>query len=155
MAATTGLTAENKKRAQAYLDAYENHNEGKIENLEDYVAEDVVNHDPVSGDEMEPEEQRGIEPFRRHAESILEGFPNLSFDVQDMIAEEDKVMVRLVLTGTHGGRAMGFEPTGKEIKFSSIIVYRFKDGKIIERWGESNSLGFLQQIGAMSFQAGA
>lgn len=150
-----GLTAENKKRAQAYLDAYENHNEGTIENLEDYVAEAVVNHNPVSGDEMEPEEQRGIEAFRRHAEAILEGFSDLSFDVQDMIAEDDKVMVRLVLRGTHDGRAMGVEPTGKEVTFSSIIVYRFEDGKIVERWGESNSLGFLQQIGALPSQTSA
>ena len=152
MAAATDLSVENKERAQGYLDAIENHKNGRIENLEDYVAEDVVNQNPISGDELEPAEQRGIEAFRRHAESVTEAFPDLSFDVQDMIAEDDKVMVRLVLTGTHDGPSMGFEPTGQEVTFSSIVVYRFEDGKIVERWGESNSLGFLQQIDALPAQ---
>lgn len=152
MATTTGLTTENKQKARAYLDAIAAHDDGRIEDLEAYVAEDVLNHNPVSGDDMAPGEQRGIEAFRRHAEAITQAFPDLSFDVQDMLAEDDRVMVRLVLTGTHDGPSMGFEPTGKAVTFSSIVVYRFEDGKIVERWGESNTLGFLQQIDAFPAQ---
>ena len=61
-------------------------------------------------------------------------------------------MVRLFLTGTDDGASMGFEPTSEGVTFSSIIVYRFEEGKIVERWGESNSLGFLQQIDALPTQ---
>lgn len=155
MATPTGLTAENKQRAQAYLAAIENHNDGVIEDLEDFVAADVVNHSPASSDELEGETTHGIEAFRRHAEAITTAFPDLSFDVRDVIAEDDRVMVRLVLTGTHEGEAMGFEPTGREVSISTIVVYRFEDGKIVERWDESNPLGFLQQIGALPTEFGA
>lgn len=147
-------TDETKERARQYLEALEGHSDGHIDNLEEFVAEDVVNHNPASSDDITPGEARGIDAFRPHAESVTRAFPDLEFDIQDMIAEDDRVMVRFVLTGTHDGPFMGIEPTGEEVTLSGIVVYRFDDGKIVERWGEANTIGLLQQIGQMPEQGG-
>lgn len=140
---------ENKERARQYLEALEEHSDGHIDDLEAFVSEDVINHNPVSGDDATPGEARGIEAFRPHAESITNAFPNLEFDIQDQIAEDDRVMTRFVLSGTHDGPFMGIEPTGEEVTLSGIVVYRFDDGKIVERWGEANTMALLQQIGKL------
>lgn len=149
MASTSGLTAANKERARQYFEAIEGHTDGHIAGLEDLVADDVVNHNPVSSEDVTVGEEHGIEAFRRHAESIPGAFPDLQFDLQDMIAEDDRVMVRFTLTGTHDGKGMGIEPTGEQVTISGIVVYRFDDGKIVERWHETNNLGLLEQIGAV------
>ncbi|WP_338728941.1 ester cyclase [Haladaptatus sp. DJG-WS-42] len=150
MAATSGLTTDqNKELARQYLEAIENHTDGHIDTLEELVADDVVNHTPASSDELTPGEQRGIDAFRTHAESVTHAFPDVSFDIHDMLAEDDRVMVRFDLMGTHDGPFMGVEATGKEVTMSGIVVYRFEDGKIVERWSEADLVGVLQQIGAM------
>ena len=149
LASTSSLPAENKARAQQYLEAIEAHSDGHIDTLEEFVADDVVNHTPLSGTDLIPEEDRGIEAFRRHAESVPRAFPDVQFDIQDTIAEDDRVMVRLVLTGTHEGPFLGVEPTGKEVGMSALVIYRFENGRIVERWSEGNTVGLLEQLGAL------
>jgi steroid delta-isomerase-like uncharacterized protein len=149
----TDQLTENKERAQQYFEAIEGHVDGRIDDLDAFVADDVVNHSPASSDELTPEAEHGIEAFRRHAESIVAAFPDIRFDIQDVIAEDDRVMVRFVLTGTHSGEMGGVEPTGEEITMSGIVVYRFEDGKIVERWDETNVAGFLQQVGLLELPA--
>ena len=149
MASTSDVTAENKTRARQYLEAIEAHSNGHITDLAAFVADDVVNHTPLSGTDLTPDEERGIEAFRRHAESVPRAFPDVRFDVRDVIAEDDRVLVRLVLTGTHEGPFLGIEPTGQEIGMSAMVVYRFEDGKIVERWSEGNTVGLLEQLGVL------
>lgn len=147
------LTAENKDRARAYLGAIEAHTDGHIDRVEEYVSEDVINHNVLSDSDVSSGDARGLAAFRRHAESIPRAFPDVRFDIQDEIAEEDRVMVRLVLSGTHEGPFMGIEPTGTAITMSGIVVYRFQDGRIVERWSEGNTLGLLQQLGVNELPA--
>ncbi|MFC6991363.1 ester cyclase [Haladaptatus sp. GCM10025707] len=150
MAATSGLTIDqNRERARQYLKAIEDHTDGRIETLTDLVATDVVNHAPVSSDELSTGEMRGIDAFREHAESVTHAFPDVRFDIHDMLAEDDRVMVRFDLVGTHDGPFMGVDATGKKITVSGIVVYRFEDGKIVERWSEADLVGLLRQVGAL------
>ena len=51
------------------------------------------------------------------------------------------------MTGTHNGPLMGFPPTGKKMKIRGVQIFKFKDGKVVERWGSSDELGMLQQLG--------
>lgn len=128
----------NKERVRAYFDVLEQHTDGAVADLEEYVADDVVNHNPVSSDDVEIGDTHGIAAFRRHLEALTTAFPDLRIDVQDMLGEDDRVAVRFVLRGTHEGTLMGIEPTGREITLSVIAIYRFDDGKIAERWGEAS-----------------
>nr|WP_315026377.1 ester cyclase [uncultured Chryseobacterium sp.] len=62
-------------------------------------------------------------------------FPDLTVEIYDQIAEDDKVTTRKAIIGTHRGALMGIEPTGKQIKIDVIDIIRLKDGKYIEHWG--------------------
>lgn len=134
----SGKMAENKERVRDYFEAIENHSDGHIEDLTEFVTDDVVNHNPVSSEDVEQGEVEGVESFREHLESLTTAFPDLRFSIEDMIAEDDRVAVRSVLRGTHEGKLMGVEPTDREITLSVITIYRFEDGKIAERWGEAS-----------------
>lgn len=83
-------------------------------------------------------------------------FPDGIFTIEDMIAEGDRVVVRVTARGTHQGAIMGIPPTGKQITLSGITIFRVANGKIVEQWSNSDDLGLLQQLGVvpMPGQAG-
>jgi predicted ester cyclase len=66
-----------------------------------------------------------------------------------MITEGDKVAVRGTISGTHQGDLMGIPPTGRQVTVTLIDVNRIEDGKLVERWGVSDMLGMMQQLGVI------
>jgi predicted ester cyclase len=73
--------------------------------------------------------------------------PDARYEVDDLIAEGDRVVVRWRLLGTHQGAFAGIEPTGRPITLKGIAIYRVAGGKLIERWVVSDLHGLLQEIG--------
>ena len=140
-------TAENKEIVRRYYE--EVLNEGRTDLLDELIAADVVNHDPLSDETLTPEEARGFEGFRRHVEVFREAFPDGTVTIDDMIGEGDTVAARFTIEGTHEGRFGGIEPTGNRISGTSMVFYRIEDGKIVERWLESDNLEMLEQLGAI------
>ena len=68
--------------------------------------------------------------------------------VNDMIiCKDDIVSTRMTVTGTQTGVMMGNPPTGRKFKFTAMDMFRFKDGKVVERWGNSDSLIIIRQLG--------
>ena len=78
------------------------------------------------------------------------GFPDLTIHIDDLIAEGDKVVWRITVTGTHKGTFQGVPPSGKSVKFGAHYTFRFENGKIAERWSTLDRLSVLVQIGAVS-----
>ena len=76
-------------------------------------------------------------------------FPDLRFTIEDMIAEGDKVATCWRAAGTHQGELMGIAPTGKRVEVIGMIVSRFAGGKIVEDLEVMDTLGLLQQLGAI------
>ena len=76
-------------------------------------------------------------------------FGDIQHDLEDMLAEDDKVSVRLTVHGTHTGAFQGMPPTGKPISIGSINLFHLRDGKVAEQWVQTDTLGMLQQLGAM------
>ncbi|MGI8975211.1 MAG: ester cyclase [Thermomicrobiales bacterium] len=72
-----------------------------------------------------------------------------SIAVDHMVADDDNVAFAYTLTGTHQGPFMGHEATGKPISIRGMQISRFENGKMVERWGMSDQMGILQQIGAV------
>ena len=72
----------------------------------------------------------------------------MKIEVEKLVADEDDVAFAYTLTGTHKGDFMGVEGTNKSVKVRGMQISRFKDGKMVERWGSSDELGILKQIGA-------
>ncbi|WP_255168024.1 ester cyclase [Natrononativus amylolyticus] len=134
----------NKEIVRRYYE--EAFNEGRTDLLEELIAADVVNHDPLSDETITPEEARGFEGFVRHVEVAREAFPDATVTIEDMIAEDDEVLVRFVFEGTHEGQFAGFDPTGNRVRSTTMVLMRLADGKIVERWEESDGLEFLEQL---------
>jgi predicted ester cyclase len=87
---------------------------------------------------------------RQEAADFRRGFPDVVSTIEDLIAEEDKVVARWRSRATHRGEYMGIPPTGEEVEFTGISVYRIEGGKIAESWNSEDQLGLMRQIGAVT-----
>ena len=94
-------------------------------------------------------ELRG-EAHRQFLLSVLSAFPDGRFTVDDLLAEGDKVVSRWTFVGTHRGEFMGIAPTGKQVTNTGTTIGRIVNGKIVEEWAERDSLGLMQQLGAVT-----
>ena len=74
-------------------------------------------------------------------------FPDLKVTPEHITADDDSVALAYTITGTHDGDFQGIPPTGKSIKARGVQIARFTDGKMVERWGSSDELGILKQLG--------
>jgi predicted ester cyclase len=78
------------------------------------------------------------------------GFPDLHITIEDMIADQDKVVTWFTTHGTQQGALGSIPPTGKQVAVSTIEITRIAGGKIVEDWGLDDRLGMLQQLGLVS-----
>lgn len=88
----------------------------------------------------------GPRAFRDFYAAIRSALPDGRYEIDDLIAEGDKVVVRWRLLGTHTGDFRGIAPTGRAIVLKGIAIYRVKDGKLMERWVVSDLHGLLEEI---------
>ncbi len=89
------------------------------------------------------------EAARQEAADFRQGFPDVVSTIVDLIAEGDTVVARWRSRATHQGEYMGVPPTGKEVEFSGISVYRIERDKIAESWTVEDELGLMRQLGAV------
>jgi predicted ester cyclase len=89
------------------------------------------------------------EAARQEAADFRRGFPDVVSTIVDLIAEGDMVAARWSSRATHLGEYAGVAPTGKEVEFTGISVYRIEGGRIAESWTEEDELGLMRQIGAV------
>lgn len=115
---------------------------GDFDQFKDLVAADCVDHDPAPGQQPGPQ---GYADFfgQMHA-----AFPDLKIAVVQLVADEDNVAFAYELTGTHQGQFMQVPATGKSIKVRGLQISKFRNGKMVERWGATDELGILKQLGA-------
>ena len=90
------------------------------------------------------------EAARQEAADFRQGFPDVVSTIEDLIAEGDRVVARWRARATHQGEYVGIPPTGKEVEFTGISVYRIEEGKIAQSWTELDELGLMRQIGAVA-----
>jgi predicted ester cyclase len=90
-----------------------------------------------------------VDAAKQEAADFRRGFPDVVSTIEDLIAEGDKVVARWRSRATHRGEYMGIPPTGKEVEFTGISVYRIEGGKIAESWNSEDQFGLLRQIGAV------
>jgi predicted ester cyclase len=92
----------------------------------------------------------GPQAFRDYYAAIRSAVPDARYEVDDLIAEDDKVVVRWRLLGTHKGRFKGIAPTGRPIVLKGIAIYRVERGRLMERWVVSDLHGALEEVGQPS-----
>jgi steroid delta-isomerase-like uncharacterized protein len=105
-------------------------------------AQDYVNHLP-SKDVNREDTIRGWE-------SWLSGFSDMKMVIHDMVAESDRVVVRLTFYGKHTGEFMGIPAIGKSVEMNDIAIYRIAGGRIAEVWDYGDELGLMTQLGTIS-----
>lgn len=116
-------------------------NSGNFEAFNDLVATDSIDHDPAPGQTAGPDGY--IEFFSK----LRTAFPDLKVSVEHLVADEDNVSFAYTIEGTHQGDFNGIPATNKSIKARGMQISRFEDGKMVERWGSSDELGILKQLG--------
>lgn len=121
-------------------------NARRLDVADEIFSEDCVTHQLHSGAPIEAA-PRGPREMKEHVSGWLISFPDLRFYVEQMLAEEGRVVSQLVMEGTHQGTWMGIPPTGKRLQIRMITIHRIANSKIVEDWVLVDSLGFLQQLG--------
>ncbi len=112
--------------------------------LDGLYTDDYVYHGiPLLGD------LKGSDAFKALSAGFIRAISDFREEIVDQIAEGDKVVTRLCGSGRHTGEVMGAGPTGKELKWTAVIISRFVEGKIAEEWAEFDALSFLQQLGVV------
>lgn len=104
-------------------------NEHRLEKVGEFIADDLMD------DAVE------------HTSQFLDAFPDVHVAIEDLIAEDDKVVARLLATATNTGPFAGQPPTGRSITLRSIRIYRLADGKVVESWAMQDRLGLMEQLG--------
>jgi steroid delta-isomerase-like uncharacterized protein len=95
------------------------------------------------------EDIRGIKGYKQFTDEFFNAFPDNQLAIDDMIVEGDKVATRWTWTGTHKGEYGGIPPTNKKVTMWVISIDHVADGKVVEEWERSDTLGFMQQLGVV------
>lgn len=130
----------NKQIVRRYQEIY---NSNDLAVLGEVLAEDLAMPKVMAG--LPP----GLEGAKRVHEITLIGMPDWHTEIDDLIAEGDKVVARITMTGTHTGDFWGIPATGKKVEFTGIYIVRIEAGKIVEHWGEEDGVSLMQQLGVM------
>ena len=112
--------------------------------IDELVSTDYVGHDPAR-----PEPIRGPQGAKDNVNQYREAFEGAHITVKDQIGQGDSVATRWEGRGRHTGEIMGIPPTGKDVVVEGITLSRLEGGRIVEEWTNWDTLGMLQQIGAI------
>jgi len=113
---------------------------------DEIFAENCVTHQLRSGSAVTAA-RRDPETIKKHVLEWLNAFPDLTFSVEQMVADGDRVASQMTMQGTQSGTWMGIAPTGKQISIQMMTIHRIEAGKIVEDWVLVDSLGLFQQLG--------
>ena len=139
MTTSSPSTEDNRQLVAELFDAY---NEHDLDRFVDLHADDAFIHG--AGEDFD-----GRERIRSFARGQFEAFPDGTYRIDDLFAEDDRVAVRMTFTGVHDRTFFGVEPTGQEVTVTEIAVYRISGGEVAETWLEADLWGMFQQIGAV------
>jgi steroid delta-isomerase-like uncharacterized protein len=115
----------------------------------DLAAADVLLHAEFSLHTPLPTPGPGIVEMNTVITTCRAAFHGLHVTIDDIMADGDKVTARFTARGTHNGEFMGVPPTGKAITMTGIEIFRIREGRIAELWGEVNLMGLMQQLGIL------
>jgi steroid delta-isomerase-like uncharacterized protein len=135
-------TEENKAIVRRYLD--EVWNKGNVNIYDEVMAPTYARYMNTSGAYLDREGQK------QRISGIRKAFSELYLVLEDMMAEGEKVTIRVTLHGRHTGNFMGVPATGKEVAIGAIDILRLVDSKVVEHWGVMDTFGLMQQLGVVS-----
>ena len=132
------MNAHGRQLAENYLLMLNKHDPDLVDQ---FVAEDYVNHNAFVAD--------GREANRQFWTAFFAALPDLSATMEDLVISDDRVVGRFVYRGTHTGEFMGIPASGSQVEMRSIDIWRVQDAMFVEHWDELNLLQLFQQMGAL------
>jgi steroid delta-isomerase-like uncharacterized protein len=93
-------------------------------------------------------ELRGIEGSKQLYQTYIASFPDVQFEIQQIVAEGDMAVAQLIFTGTHKGPLGKVPASGNFVRVANNCFFRFADGKLVEQKGVWDSLSLMRQINA-------
>ena len=132
---------EEQNKRLAYLEIEKLWNERQLDVADQVYAPNQILHFRGESFPFGPDEARNV------VSTWLKAFPDFIFQIEDIVAEGDKVSVRYVFTGTHQGEFLGTAPTGNKIRVSQMNTIRFANGKMVEAWEDYDEYGMRKQLG--------
>jgi steroid delta-isomerase-like uncharacterized protein len=130
-------TEENKALVRRF---YEVIDKGNLDAMDELVAEDYMDHSPPPFP-VGP----GREGLKEAFKLFWEATPGYH-EIEDQVAEGDKVVTRLTAYGKHEGDLPGIPRTGNDMKMTAVAIHRIENGKLAEKWSDKDVLAMLQQI---------
>jgi steroid delta-isomerase-like uncharacterized protein len=117
--------------------------QGSIDAVDELVTEDFIGHASETDDP-------GPEALKAAIRRVSTGLAESTMTIHDVIAEADRIAVRLTSHAVQVGEFMGLAPSGRAFTIGEIHIFRIRDGKVAEHWHEADFVGMLRQLGAMS-----
>ncbi len=141
MEATMTTLEQNKALIRRFVT--EDLNTDNRDVADELVSEDFVDHTNP------PHLKYGLDGHKGIVRIFRLAFPDLEFIIEDMVAEGDKVVVRMPFKATHLGDFFGIPATGKQVYVEGVHILRIADGKVAEHWGSNDDLGLMRQLGVL------
>ena len=133
---------QNKEIARRLVE--ETFNRGNLGIIDELLVPNFIEHEILPAGI--PSSREG---FKQLVGMQLKAFPDTRATIDDLIAEGDKVVIRMTHAGTQKGEFMGMPSSGKHVSITIIDILRFDGGKIVEHWGLSDTMGMMQQLGVI------
>lgn len=113
------------------------------------VANEIISPSHAMHDNHQPDPGIGPEAYNRNVTRFVAAFPDLRFTVEDMVAENDKVVAFWTISGTHKGEFRGIPATNKKVSIEGITINHVAGGKIMDSFANWDALGLMQQLGVV------
>jgi steroid delta-isomerase-like uncharacterized protein len=136
---------ENKALIRRFIESWNDNkrNPDMVSALaKEFLDPDFVAHNTMYGDVK-------IEQYIEHYTKLILAFPDLTYTISDMVAEDDKVIVQVMATGKHLGEFQGVPATGRDINVMAFGLYKIANNKFIENWGLVDGLTQMKQLGLL------
>ena len=111
--------------------------------FDDFIADDYVGHVPGFPDQDRAE-------LERLERAFVKAFPDTQHSIEDLLAEGNRVVLRVISRGTHRGEFEGIAATGRRVEFTGMVIYRIANERIAESWGEMDFARLMRQLGSLS-----
>lgn len=117
-------------------------NAGKLNVLDELLAKEYINHTPST-----PNPPKGADGLKPIVAAIRQAFPDLHYEIKDVIVNDTMAVARVVMTGTQTNSLFGLAPSGKKVSVNQITIEKIIKGKIVEHWRVTDELTLMKQLG--------
>ncbi len=132
------MSEENKAVVRRFVE--EIPNKKNLDALDELASPNIIAH------HIPPGMPGGFEGFKAMVGMVLSALPDAKMEIQDLLAEGDKVVLRWRMTGTHKGELMGVPASGNPVDFTGIVIERIENGKMAEHWEQMDMMGLMQHF---------